>query len=71
MLLTLKRIASRPDGTFGVLLAEDVPFALTLDGRNESHADTTVVQDYDDQAPTIATSAPSLGCRLHQRRAIQ
>jgi hypothetical protein len=30
--LTLKRIASRPDGTFGVLLAEDVPFALTLDG---------------------------------------
>jgi len=32
-------------------------------GRNESHADTTVVQDYDDQAPTIATSAPSLGCK--------
>ena len=31
MLLTLKRIASRPDGTFGVLLAEDVPFALTLE----------------------------------------
>jgi hypothetical protein len=31
MRLTLKRIASRPDGTFGVLLAEDVPFALTLE----------------------------------------
>lgn len=31
MLLELKRIASRPDGTFGVLLAEGRPFALTLE----------------------------------------
>ena len=31
MMLTIKRIASRADGMFGVLLAEDVPFALTLE----------------------------------------
>jgi len=29
--MRIVRIASRPDGTFGVLLAEDVPFALTLE----------------------------------------
>lgn len=31
MMLTLKRIASRDDGTFGVLLADGAPFAVTLE----------------------------------------
>lgn len=31
MKLTLKRIASRADGTFGVLLADGAPFAVTLE----------------------------------------
>jgi hypothetical protein len=31
MKLTLKRIASRQDGTFGVLLADGRPFAVTLE----------------------------------------
>ena len=31
MILDLKRIASRDDGTFGVLLAEGAPFAVTLE----------------------------------------
>lgn len=31
MLITLKRIASREDGTFGVLLADGRPFAVTLE----------------------------------------
>ena len=31
MILNLKRIASRDDGTFGVLLADGAPFAVTLE----------------------------------------
>lgn len=31
MKVTLKRIASRPDGTFGVLLADGLPCAVTLE----------------------------------------
>ena len=31
MNITLKRIASRDDGTFGVLLADGAPFAVTLE----------------------------------------
>lgn len=31
MILDLKRIASRDDGTFGVLLADGAPFAVTLE----------------------------------------
>lgn len=31
--LTIKRIAEILDGTFGVLLDEDIPFALTLERR--------------------------------------
>lgn len=31
MILTLKRIASRADGTFGVLLADGAPCAVTLE----------------------------------------
>ena len=37
MMLTIKRIASRADGMFGVLLAEDVPFALTLERPWRDH----------------------------------
>lgn len=31
MKITLQRIALRPDGTFGVLLADGAPFAVTLE----------------------------------------
>src|SRR3990167_11487521 len=35
---TLKRIASRADGTFGVLLEGDLPFALTLERQWQNNA---------------------------------
>lgn len=31
MLISIKRVCSRPDGTFGVLLVDDVPVCVTLE----------------------------------------
>lgn len=60
MILTLKRIAQRDDGTFGVLLADGCPFAVTLERpwRNNRKGESCIpVGEY----TCIRVSSPKFG----------